>query len=115
ETLARGDLCQRISIEVIKPEMRWRLRVILLERPPGPVATRLHAEEDHPPPIRKKRAWLPRRLIRHLEIEVTQSGAVGVHQPRLSLRCEKETRRRRCPLAARHIRMTTRPSSRPGT
>src|SRR5437867_13440075 len=95
--------------------MRGRLRVILLERPPGPVATRLHAEEDDPPPIRKKWSWLPRRLIRHLEIKIAQPRAVGVHQPRLSLRSEKEAGRRRCPFAMRHIRMTTRHPHRPGT
>jgi hypothetical protein len=65
------------------------LTIVLVEGRTRPIASRFHAEEDHAPSVREKRAGLPGHLVRDVEIEVAQAGAVGVDDRGAPLRREE--------------------------
>src|SRR6266567_4920434 len=100
-----GDFAERVPIQIVNPEMCRCLGVVLLEGPSGTVAPRLHAEKNRALTIREKRPRLPGRLARYFEIQVTQPGAVRIHQGGLALRCEEEPGRSGCLAATWRIRM----------
>jgi len=47
QAIARGHFGQCAVVEIVEPEVRRRLVIILVERPARTIAPRLHAEEDH--------------------------------------------------------------------
>ena len=65
--------------------MRWGLRVILVEWPPGPVATGFHAQKEDAPAVGEDPPGLPGGLAGLVELEVPQAAAVGVDEARLAL------------------------------
>ena len=71
------DFFQRTALEVMNPYVRRSLGVVLLERPAGTVAPRLHAQKDHAPPVRESPPWLPARLTGFVEVKVFEAGSVG--------------------------------------
>src|ERR1041384_7167406 len=83
--LPRGDLLQGAGIKVVNPKVRRGLRVVLLERLAGTVPPRFHAQKQHSMSVREKRAGLPGDLISHIEFQIAEAAAVGVHQSGLAL------------------------------
>src|SRR5579871_6177485 len=69
ETLLDAHLRQRSGFQIMFPDVGRSLGVILLERSPRPVATRLHAQKDDSSSVRKDRTWLPGGLAGNLKIK----------------------------------------------
>src|SRR3954469_14530796 len=80
KALAGDNFGQGIRVEMIKPKMRWCLRVVFFERPSRSVASSFHAKEDDASSVGQKRTRLPGDLIRQLEIEIAQPAAIRIHQ-----------------------------------
>ena len=69
----------------MNPDVRRGLRVILVERPAGAVATGFHAQEEKSAAIGEDASGLPGGLTGLVELEIPQAGAVGIDEARLSL------------------------------
>ena len=63
-------LLQGAGLEVVNPEVRRGLRVILAERPPGAVAPGLHAQHEDTAAVGEDRCGLPGGLAGPVEPEV---------------------------------------------
>lgn len=87
-----GDLSERLLIEVVDPEVRGSLRIVLLKRTSRTVTPLLHAQEDHAATIGEERTRLPGDLVGHFEIEGVKAGAVGIDDGGLACRGEEEAR-----------------------
>src|SRR5207253_1717225 len=85
QAILRADLFQGTVLEVVDPEVRRRLRVILAERPPGAIAPGLHTQKNHATAVGEDRPGLPGGLAGLVEVEVPQAAPVGVHEGYLAL------------------------------
>ena len=55
QSILGADFVQGTGLEVVEPEVRRSLGVVLVERPPRAVAPRFHAQEDHTPAVGEHR------------------------------------------------------------
>jgi len=86
QSIPRSNFLERSRIEIVNPQVRWGLGVVLIERPAGTIASRFHAQKENSPTVREEVRWLPRNLIGRIQAEVTQPAAVGVYQCGTALR-----------------------------
>lgn len=86
-----GDLGERFGVEVVEPEMRGCERVVFVERAAGTIAALFHAEKDDAAAVRQKRAGLPGDLVRDVELECFEPGAIGADETGLSGGGEEES------------------------
>ena len=85
-----GDFRERLAVQIVKPEMGGCEGVILVEGTAGTVAALFHTEEDDAAAIRKKRTGLPGDLVRDIELERFEPGAIGANEAGLSGGGEEE-------------------------
>src|SRR5207244_12256660 len=85
-----GGRYQRGGIQIVAPKVRRGLGIIPFEWPARTVASRLHAEEQHPVTIGEKVGGLPGGLIGNIKLAKAKACAVGVDQRGSTLRDEKE-------------------------
>jgi hypothetical protein len=86
-----GDLGEGFAVQIVEPEMRGRQRVELIEGPAGTVTAFFHAQENHAAAVGKERTGLPGDLVRHIEFQNYEAGAIRLDQAGFSSRGKKES------------------------